>query len=142
MGKIGTLCLFFMMLQLLVSGQSAAEKKLVKNIETFHRAMIDANRSTLENLVTTDLSYGHSNAKVENKTEFVEVIVSGKNDFKSITISGQSISIAGNVAIVRHIFNGEILIDGNMVTPKIGVMMVWVKQKQTWQLLARQAFKI
>jgi len=104
--------------------------------------MIDANKSGLEAITADNLSYGHSSGKMENKSEFVEALVSGKSDFASITISDQTIKITDKTAIVRHALKGETLVNGTPGTVSLQVILVWVKQKSDWKLLARQAIKM
>ena len=43
-------------------------------IESLRKAMVDADKSTLENLVATELSYGHSSGTMEDKAAFVDAI--------------------------------------------------------------------
>lgn len=121
--------------------QSSEEKEIASRVEDLSKAMIDADKSALENLTDAELSYGHSGGKIENKVEFMEAIISGKNDFNTITLTDQTISIVRNVGIVRHTFTAEVINNGSLQTPKIGVLQIWKKQQNKWLLLARQAFK-
>ncbi|MBK5277676.1 MAG: nuclear transport factor 2 family protein [Bacteroidia bacterium] len=141
MKMITILSLFSLFVFSSVLAQSSDENEIASLVETLRKAMIDADKSTLENLAAAELSYGHSGGKIETKVEFMEAIISGKNDFKTITLSDQTISIVGNVAIVRHAFAAEVINNGSLQTPKIGVLLIWKKQQNKWLLLARQAFK-
>jgi hypothetical protein len=107
------------------------------------KAMLAADKPKLESLVADQLSYGHSSGTLQDKKVFVDVIASKKSIYKSIELSGQTIAIVGNNAIVRHNWvglsgNG----DGKWNESKIGILQVWVKQGADWKLLARQAFKV
>ena len=126
----------------LAFAQSADEREVAAAVESLRKAMVDADKSALENLAAEELSYGHSNGLIQNKAEFVEAIASGKNDFKTIELSGQTISIAGNTAIVRHKFNAEVVNNGIPGTAHIGILLIWQKQQGKWKLLARQAVKL
>ena len=110
-------------------------------VEQLRKAMVDADRTTLENLVTDDLSYGHSGGHIDNKTEFVEKIVSGKSDFVTMDLSEQTINISGKTAIVRHKLNATTNDSGKPGEVHLLVMLVWQKQHGHWKLLARQAVK-
>ena len=111
-------------------------------VEILKKAMIDANKSQLEAITAKELSYGHSSGKLEDKAAFVEALVSGKSDFVTMDLAEQSIVMVGNTAIVRHWLTGEIIDNGNAANVKLGVMLVWQKQKGQWKLLARQAYKL
>lgn len=124
------------------SAQTPAEKQVAAAVDTLYKAMVDANKITLSKLTAAELSFGHSSGKVEDKAAFVDALVSGKSDFTNIATSNQTITIAGDVAIVRHILNGEILDGGKPGTVKLGILLVWKKQQKHWILLARQAYKV
>jgi len=105
--------------------------------------MLAADRTKLESLVSDKLSYGHSSGRLEDKKDFVEVIASKKTVYKSIELSKQTISVAGNNAIVRHAWESESGTgDGKWNVAKIGVLQVWQKEAGGWKLLARQAFRV
>jgi hypothetical protein len=105
-------------------------------------ALVDADSATLDRLTAADLSYGHSAGKIETKKEFIHALASGAADFKSIDISGESIKVTGNTAIVRHQLVGVIVDKGTESPVKLHVLLVWVEEKGVWKLLARQAVKI
>jgi ketosteroid isomerase-like protein len=125
-----------------IYAQNNDEKLVAKAVENLRVAMIDADRTALENLTADSLSYGHSGGKVERKSDFVENIVSGKSDFVTINLSDQTISIVNNLAIVRHTLNATTNDGGKPGTVKIHVLLVWQKYKKEWKLVARQAVKI
>jgi len=120
------------------------EKEVEMAVEKLRLAMIDPAQDVLAKLTSTDLSYGHSNGLIENQNAFMEALVAGKSDFKTIIISDQSIKLNGkSVAIVRHKFKGELVAaDGNINTVNLSILMVWIKEKGAWKLLARQAVRL
>ncbi len=122
--------------------QSKDHKAVFNAVEKLRKAMIDADKTVLENATADSLSYGHSNGKVESKTEFVENIVSGRSDFVTIDLSEQTISITHNIAIVRHLFNATTNDGGKPGTVKLNVLLVFEKEKEGWKLLARQAVRL
>jgi ketosteroid isomerase-like protein len=122
--------------------QSAEEAAVNQAIEALRKAMLDADKARLEDLVADQLSYGHSGGVIESKAQFVNVIVSKKTIYKSITLSNASTVIAGDNAIARHIFSAETETDGKPGTARVGVLQVWKKQPDGWKLLARQAFRL
>jgi hypothetical protein len=122
--------------------ESADELAVRKAIEDLTKAMVAGDKKALEGLVSDQLSYGHSSGQVQNKADFVSVIVDKKTIYKSITLGDPTIAVVGNNAIARHTFAAEVEANGQKSSPKIGVMQVWVKDGSNWKLLARQAFKI
>lgn len=110
-------------------------------VERLRKAMIDPDKATFEALAANELSYGHSGGKIEDKAAFMDAFLSGKSDFVTIDLSEQTITIVGNTAIVRHLLMADTNDGGVAAHVKIGVMLVWVKEKGDWKLLARQAVK-
>lgn len=115
---------------------------VAEKVAALSKAMINADKKTLEDLSSPLLSYGHSSGVIENKSEFVEKIVSGKSDFVTIDLTEQSIAISGDTALVRHNLHADIKDGGQANTIKLGVLLVWQKHQGEWKLLARQAFKL
>ena len=121
--------------------QTKEEKEVAQAIETLKRGMISGDKTVLEKLAASELTYGHSSGKIEDKTAFVEAIVSKKSDFVKIDLTNQTIKVVGNTAIVRHILSAETNDGGVPGTVKLAVLLVWQKQNGQWKLLARQAVK-
>jgi ketosteroid isomerase-like protein len=122
--------------------QSVDEKEVADKIETLRKAMVASDTTALAELTAEELSYGHSSGLVEDKAAFIDEFITGKTVFKSITLSDQTIKIAGDVAIVRHRLTGDT--NNNNVPGKVDIIIlqIWQKQNGEWKLLARQAAKI
>ena len=140
--KIFALFTTIFVLSIAANAQTKDEKAVAAAVESLRKAMIDGNKTELENLASEKLSYGHSGGGVEGKAEFVEKIASGKSDFVTIELSEQTISISGKTAVVRHVLNGTTNDGGKPAVIKLKVLLVWQKEKGGWKLLARQAVKL
>ncbi len=131
-----------------VSSRSVAQDRghgtheIEVSVTQLYAAMIEKNKSVLQNLTMDKLTYGHSSGKVEDKSEYVDGVLNGAFQFSSITPTDQTISVVGDVGIVRHIFKAEGTNDSTPAKVNIGCLMVFQKQNNSWKLLARQAFKI
>lgn len=123
--------------------QSADEKAVGNAVEKLKNAIIAADAPVLDKLTSPLLSYGHSNGLLEDKKEFIRALTSGESHFTKIDLSDQTISISGDLAVVRHKLIGDTHNKGKDPAPvKLGVFYVWQKTKGTWLLLGRQAFKL
>ncbi|SDH53876.1 protein of unknown function [Chitinophaga filiformis] len=140
--KIYSILLAFCMMSTISFAQSKEEKAVASQVELLRKAMVDADKASLEKVANEKLSYGHSGGKIEDKTAFVSNIVSGKSDFVSIDLSDQTIAISGNTAIVRHTLTAETNDNGVAGHVKLYVLLVWSKEGSQWKLLARQAVKV
>lgn len=125
-----------------VIAQSNDEDEVAALVEKLRKVMIIPDEAVLKELAAEELVYVHSSGTVRDKVGFVNEFMKGWSVFTAITLSDQTIKIAGNNAIVRH----RLLADTNKadMPPKIDIiiLMVWQKQNGKWKLLARQAAKI
>ena len=118
------------------------DKEVEASIASLNKAVIEQDKSMLEKLTATELSYGHSTALIENKAEFVTDVLSGPVKFSKIESSNQQLSHAGDIVLVRNISNFQGVKNGAPMDIKIGVLMVWRKSGDHWELLARQGYKL
>jgi hypothetical protein len=125
-----------------INAQSAEETKVSETVEMLRKAMINPDKAIFEKIIHQDLSYGHSSGNIETKTMFIEALVSGNSDFKTIDLTEQTVKIVGNTAIVRHKLFAETANKGIPSTTKLNVLLIFQKVKGNWVLLARQAAKI
>jgi ketosteroid isomerase-like protein len=135
------LTLLFLAFFTLSNAQTAAEKAVQKTVETLNKALLDSDIKTLTEGSMRELTYGHSSGLIEDKTQFIEGMASGKSDYFQLDISDVSIKVVGKIATVRHIMKGEGMLNNNKLILNLKVLLVFVKQKGQWKLLARQAVK-
>lgn len=126
-----------------VFAQSGDEKAVAATVEKLKTAIISADEAQLKQLTSPSLSYGHSNGLLEDQKEFIRALVSEESKFTKMDLSEQTITISGDVAVVRHKLYGDTHNKGkDPAQVKLGVMMVFQKIKGNWVLLGRQAFKL
>lgn len=134
--------LTFFSITTLASAQSKAEKQVAAAVTQLKEALISGDRELLDAITSEQLHYGHSNGRLEDKTSFLEALVSGRSDFISIDLSDQSIVVKGKTATVRHNLKADIIDNGVPNTIQLHILTVWIKEKGKWKLLARQSAKI
>jgi hypothetical protein len=122
------------------SGRSSGEFRLA--VEALRKAILAQDKGKLEALTAEQLSYSHSNARIEDKAKFIDGIMTRKAVIKSIEFPELTVAIAGNNAIVRHLWVSESELDGKITNTNIGVLQVWRKQDSGWKLLARAAYQL
>jgi ketosteroid isomerase-like protein len=135
--------LVVMMLAQVTIAQTKEEKAVIAAVETMRKAMVDADKATLEKIADNKLTYGHSGGKIEDKATFVENIVNGNSDFVDIELTDQTLTVAGQTAIVRHKLFAHTKDKGKEPgTVTLYILLVWHKTQGQWKLLARQAVKV
>lgn len=125
-----------------VFAQSKDEQAVASAVEALRKALIDPDKATLDALVLDELTYGHSNGNLQDKAAFEEALLNKSSDFVTIDLTNQSIKVVGNTAWVRHTLTASTNDGGKPGNAHLSVLLVWLKQKGQWRLLARQAVKI
>lgn len=122
--------------------EAGDEAAVRQNVEALREALLKADKAQLARLTADQLSYGHSDGRVQNKPEFIDGVMTRKATVKSLTFPDLKIEVAGDAAIARHLYESESEMDGKTTNIKIATLEVWQKQGGNWKLLARQAYKL
>ncbi|SRR5690554_6283052 len=138
MRRISLIALVVLVAVTISSAQSKEEKAVAAAVEHLRQAMLSGDKAALESLTAPELSYGHSSGLIEDRKTFVDALVTGKSSFKEINLINQTITVTGNVAVVRHEMHGV----ANSGPVKIGILLVWQGKGDKWKLVARQAYKL
>jgi len=121
--------------------ESADEATIKKVVDELRTAWFKQDKAKLESLTAEQLSYSHSDARLENKAKFIDGVMTRKATFKSLEFPDLTVQTAGNVAVVRHLWVSESELEGKVTNTKIGVLQVWQKQ-DGWKLLARASWRL
>ena len=107
-------------------------------VDSLRTAIIKKDKAAIDKLVAPDVTYSHSNAKMENKAEMMAALMGPDTVYQSMDMENQTIRIIGKTALVQ----GKMIIvntqKGEKKTLPLSVLMVWVKNPAGWQLTARQ----
>ncbi len=135
--------LFLIIVTISSFSQATSEKDVAVAVEKLIKGFIDADKDILDKMTAAELIYGHSSGKVQNRTEFIDEVISKKPlDYVKINPENQTIKVIGNAAVVRHILVAETLSNGTPGNLRIGNVLIWQKQKGEWKLIARQAYRL
>jgi ketosteroid isomerase-like protein len=118
------------------------EATVRKAVEELRMAWLKQDKAKIESLTAEQLSYSHSDARLEDKTKFIDGVMTRKATFKSLEWPELTVQVVGNNAVVRHLWVSESELDGKVTNTKIGVMQVWQKQDGGWKLLARASWRL
>ena len=123
---------------------SADEEAVAKNVEAFRAAQVAADAKALDALCAAELSYSHSDARVEDKATFIANATNGKSKFLSLAYQEPKIRVVGTAAIVRFHWVGEAeaVADGKKSSTNLHILMNWQKQGADWKLLSRGSTKL
>ena len=122
----------------------ADEEAVAKNLEAFRAAQVSANAEILASLCAAELSYSHSDGRIEDKATFIANATNGKSKVLSLLYENPSIRVVGPAAIVRFHWLGEAeaVADGKKSSTNLHILMNWQKQGSEWKLLSRGSTKL
>ena len=136
-----TILLSFSTIIAVAQVDSVSLKEAMTNLD---KALINKDEAALAQLLHDDVSYGHSNGWVQNKTDIINDLKSGKLAYTNIeNESAMIVAINKQWATVRTNTNAEGKApNGNAFQMKLHILEVWLKTKTGWQLIARQSTKL
>jgi ketosteroid isomerase-like protein len=123
---------------------SPDEEAVAKSVEAFRAAQVAADAKAFDTLCAAELSYSHSDGRVEDKATFIANATSGKSKFLSLKYDDTKVRVVGPVAVVRFHWLGEseAVADGKKSSTNLHILMNWVKQGSDWKLLSRGSTKL
>ena len=123
---------------------SADEDTVAKSVEAFRAAQVAADAKAFDALCAAELSYSHSDGRVEDKKDFIANATSGKSKWVSLKYEDPKIRVVGPAAIVRFHWLGEqeAIADGKKSSTNLHILMNWQKQGSDWKLLSRASTKL
>src|SRR5205809_681884 len=93
------------------AGDEAAVKKVVDELRL---AIFKQDKAKLDALTLAQLSYSHSDARVEDKTKFLDGVMNRKATVKSLEFPEMTVAVAGPNAIVRHLWVSQSELEGKV----------------------------
>ena len=123
---------------------TADEEAVAKRLEAFRAAQFAADAKAFDALCAAELSYSHSDARVEDKATFIANATNGKSKFLSLQYLDPKIRVVGPAAIVRFHWVAETqsIADGKKSNTNLHILMNWQKQGADWKLLSRASTKL
>lgn len=124
----------------------ASVAEVEKAVEGFRLAMLSGKKADLEKVVVKNMIYVHSAGAVDDYNIFMDKVVDGKVDkYQKMEFKEQKITVDGDVAFVKHVFEGTIITvgqnEGKPYDVKLNVVQVWKKDGGIWKLFARQSWR-
>jgi hypothetical protein len=106
-------------------------------------AMKARDGAKLATFLSDDLHYAHSNALVDTKASFVDLIVSGKAKYLRLDYVKRDFTFpAPGIALMTGFFDVKAIINEATTETKICYLGAWRLEKGEWKLLAWQTCKV
>ena len=142
MKNFSSIALLFL-LSLTTFAQSSNDNQVWSRVEALSKAVFETKDSVaLLDLVSSRVTYGHSNGNIEDKATMVQKAVANKMSYKNSVLEKVSMDVDGSTAIVRHNFRATSVENGTETPLNLSILQVWKKEKGKWRIWARQAVRI
>jgi Domain of unknown function (DUF4440) len=138
---------FIFFILLIVGTQAYSQTPLAEKVNQLHKKkfdwLINKKYDSLIVLLDDQVKYIHSNGWVQSKEEVIDDLKSGKLNYTSVTVEESTVSYFNKCAVVtgKGLFKG-LMTDKSEFTIHLIYTEVYVKQKNQWRLVSRQATKI
>jgi hypothetical protein len=117
----------------------SVQMEVLATMETYKNGMIHKDGAALNKVLSPDLTYTHSGGQLQTKDEVIKSITSGTTIIEKIEFSDTTVSVYGNMALVK----GRVdLWHSSTNIVHMDVLHVWVNGPHGWQMVARQATKL
>jgi hypothetical protein len=124
-------------------GQSKKEADVLARSRLLNNTVFGTKDSlTLEDLFAKNATYGHSGGNVQTREEAIRSISHNTSSYTDTSAKKYDVIMKDDVAIVRYVFRETETREGKPSPLNLGIMLVWVKEKDKWKLFGRQAVKL
>ena len=118
-----------------------AVKEVLAASDALKQALMKKDAAGLQKLLHEDLTYSHSNARLQNKADVVKA-TTGQTTIEAMDFSEVTVRVYGATALVRANLDIRNSTGGKSTTSHLNVLHVWLKGPGGWQLVARQSTQV
>ena len=119
---------------------SPQESEIMMRMLTLRSGLINKDSVALDDVLASDVSYGHTSGLIQTKAQLIRSVVSKEQDYQNIIPSDMNIRIYNNTGVVTMKSTVLMNYQGNPLNMDMYITLVWIK-KNKWQLVARQSVK-
>jgi Domain of unknown function (DUF4440) len=105
-------------------------------------ALIHADRATLDAVLGDELTYGHSDGRLQTKTELLSAVTAGAVTYRSYDGPPPFVRIQENMALLSGIAEIEATARGTPVKLWLRYLAVYEKRDGVWRLTAYQSTRL
>jgi hypothetical protein len=137
------LCLFtfaiFHLSYLAFAQRPNQEQQVIQLSKRKFEWLVTKNIDSLKMILDDQAKYVHSNGWIQTKQEVLDDVVSGKLDYRKVTVSEANVRVYPGLAILlgKGKFSG--IVNANLFSIELLYTEVYVKKGEKWLLTSRHA---
>lgn len=138
----------FALLPLLLAGGSVAgtrndpARTLLAADSARVAALVGNDIATLDNLLADDLSFGHTNAQVQGKKDFIDDLRTGVHRYKSLATDMVVARVYGCAGVITGKATVNVVNHGTSDSFSMRYTATYVRRRDQWALVAYQSVRI
>ena len=105
-------------------------------------AMRSGDWTALDALLADDLTYVHSTARLESKTEHIANLRAGKPHYRGIAPRERQVRVHGNIGVVNGVSEMHVERDGNEQRFTVRYLAVYARAGEGWRMIAWQSTRV
>jgi hypothetical protein len=105
-------------------------------------AQLTNDLATLDRLLGDDLSFGHTDARVDGKKAYMDDLRTGAHKYKSLTTEGVTARDYGSAGVVTGTANVSTEYHGVTESYSMRYTAMYARRKERWVLVAYQSVRI
>jgi hypothetical protein len=106
------------------------------------QAMVAGDGAALERVLADDLSYGHSDGRVQGKSELLEALRTGKMRYRTLTAEGAAARVYGCAGIVTARVAAEVETPERTLSLVLRYTATYAWRDDHWALVAYQSVRL
>jgi ketosteroid isomerase-like protein len=110
--------------------------------QTWSKAILAKDTSTLQNLLADGLIYAHSTGIVDTKSSYLAKIAGGGLKYLAVEFESMTVNSYGTTAVMFAHMHIRGINQNGPFDDRMLMMHVWHKNGRDWQLVAHQTTKI
>jgi ketosteroid isomerase-like protein len=117
-------------------------QKIIELDRTRMRAMAQKDIATLNALLSDDLVYTHSTARLDTKKSLIEAMESGKTVYTAVEPSEVQAQDLGDAVVLTGSAQIRVVSNGNPLSFRVRFTDVYANKNGQWQMVAWQSTRI
>jgi ketosteroid isomerase-like protein len=119
-----------------------AEADVLRADENRFEAMRKGDWAALDAVLADDLTYVHSTARLESKTEHVANLRGGKPHYRGIAPRERKARVHGGVGVVTGVSEMHVERDGKEQRFTVRYLAVYTRAGEQWRMIAWQSTRV
>ena len=143
MKKITLLIIAIAGIFMIAAGQEDpdAQMQVMVKMQALRSSLLSKDSAGLSKILADDVTYGHTNGLIQSKAQLIRSIMSGDQDYKTIEPTDMHIRVYGKAAVATTKSHVIVIYGGQTLDLNMFVTITWIKGKDDWKIVARQAVK-